>query len=156
MKKQATYFPELKTAIIASLKGEESITSEGQVFNDNLGLAELTVETVDKVNEYVTNFSAAGMEAVGDYALATMKKNMELNNIVGQIEAGSFGNVKYSITGKAIVNIPPSEKGGEVTKGVSFGQTRMSLDFVAGSGGAGLSSIKKAIKEKATEMLKDK
>lgn len=156
MKKQAAYYPQLKTAILGSLKGDEKVTSEGKVFDDNLPLAGITTEDVDKVNEYVTNFSVAGLDAIGEHALETMKKKPDINNIVGQIEAGSFGILNYSVAGQTSVNIPPAEKGGEVTKGTSFGQSRMSLDFVAGSGGAGLSSVKKAIKEKAAELLKGK
>mgnify|MGYP001765374383 CR=1 FL=1 len=153
---KANYYDTLKGNIAKSLQGTDIITSEGSVFNDNLGLADLTKADVTKVNSYVTTFTAAGLDAVGDMALANIKSDPAIQKVTASISCGDFGNVNYDVTGKKATQIPPKEKGGEPTPATAYGSTRIGLEFVAGEKSGLLGQVRSRIKSDAKNLLGEK
>lgn len=150
---RAKHSPELVEAIKKSLTGTESITSEGNVYDDNLPEG-LTPDTVEAVSNYTTTFVASSVEAVGDMALQAMKKDKKLDQVEAEIKLGAFGKTDISVIREKEITIPPREKGGEASKKIQPGVTQVSVDFVAGRNSGLLGKARAAIKENFETSLK--
>lgn len=151
---KAKHNPEIVKAIAASLVGIETGngTSEGDVFNATLPEG-LTPDTVEAVNNHVTTFVASGMEAVGNAALAAMKKDKKLDIVNANIGLGAFGSADYGVHRNKEITIPPAEKGGTPEKGFQPGASSVKVTFQAGKNSGLLGKARTAIKEQAAEQF---
>lgn len=142
---------EIIAALKQSWKNPESgaSTSEGEIFNDNLGKADLTTDTVERVNSYVTGFAAAANRAAGQTAAEALKANSEIESVTLKVGMGAFGEAAFKVSGASEVTIPGS---GEKT--TSYGSTFVKLDFVAGRGSGELGKGKNETKKLVAEALK--
>lgn len=136
----------LIAAIEGSLEGTANTTSKGSVFNDNLP-ENLTPEIVENVSDYVTDFVACGLEAVGRYSIKAMVADKELKDVTATIGMGAFGEVSYDINRERLVTPP---KGDPV---VVKGGSRHAVAFIAGKNSGALAAAKKSIKALADEAL---
>lgn len=144
--------PEIVEKIKASFTGIETGKgkSEGDIFNETLPEG-LTAETVKAVSDHVTVFTAAGMEAAGTAVAAAMKKDKKLDMVDVTVPLGDFGNATYGIYREKEVTVPPAEKGGEPTKKLQYGSTKVDVTFVAGKNSGLLGQARAAIKEDFSE-----
>jgi len=135
----------LADKIHASLTGKDEISSEGDVFNDNLPEG-LTPEVVDGVNDYVTGFSAAAVSAMGRYGVETMKKDKKLEDVSGTVPMGSFGVVECSVNRSTDMKVA----GRDITV---KGGTTVGVKFNAGKNAGALAAARRDIKTLAGEIL---
>lgn len=150
--------PEFKKFISEQLTGAETGTisekEPGSAFKAAIDATEgVTEETVEKVSNLVTSFVAAGMDAVGEMALAAMKKDKKLSTVEAGLNMGAFGKVNYGVDREQEVTIPPREAGGEVTKKLQHGTTSVKVSFVAGRNSGLLGQARDRIKADAAEMF---
>lgn len=139
---------ELSEKIQKSFDGKEELTSQGDVFNDNLPET-LTAEAVEATVDYIGDFFAAGLHATGVVGVQAMKSDKKLLKVSAEVPMGAVGTANYEIK-RETSSTPPGFKEPVITKGVST----QHFDFVGGRNSGALAQAKTAIKELAAETLK--
>jgi hypothetical protein len=121
----------------------------GKVYEQNLPDG-LTLDLVEKINNYDTVFVAAGAHAYGNMAIKAMAENKGLKQVTGELKTIDKNKASYSVErSKEYVN---HLQGGEKT--TKYGVTTTSYEIKAGKNSGQLKTVKNELAELALKMLK--
>jgi len=137
----------LTAAILASLSGDATITSTGDIFDKTLPEGH-TPESVNALCDHIVDFSASGVEALGLHAVKSMAADKKLEEVTGSVPMGRIGAVEI-VTKRMIENTPPGAEAPIQT----YGSTRLKVIFSPGSDKSDFSAAKSAIKVAAKAAL---
>lgn len=126
------------------------LTDDEAVYNANLPEG-ITPELTEKLEQYNVNFIAAGASAAKDVAFDAMEKNAKLDEVSGRLHVGAFGHADLKVVREKAITIPPREKGGEATKGTSYGAMSVDVTFTAGKRSGFLEKAIQAAKTEGAE-----
>ena len=147
--------PEMVAVIKKSFEGvgTSTMTTSDETFNSTLAASDLTPEVVERVSNHVTTYVASGMEAAGEVVKEAMTKDKKLETVDANVSLGAFGHVDFTVYREKEVTIPATEKGGEPTKRIQHGATKVDVTFVAGKNSGLLGKARAAIKEDFTKQF---
>ena len=147
-----------ETVLALSKKIEEAVSlsdnvikekDAGKVYEENLP-AGLTIDLVQKINEYDAEFVAAGAHAFGSIAINAMAENKNIKEITGELKTIDKNKASYSIErSKEYTN---HLQGGEKT--VKYGVVTTSYEIRAGKNSGQLKAVKNELAELALSKLK--
>lgn len=121
----------------------------GKVYEENLPSG-LTVDLVQKVNDYDAKFVAAGAHAFGSIAINAMAEDKNLKTVTGELKTVDKNKASYSIErSKEYVN---HLQGGERT--VKYGVVTTSYEIRAGKNSGQLKAVKNELAKLALSKLK--
>lgn len=139
----------IEAAVSLSDDGVIKEKDAGKVYEENLP-AGVTVDLVQKVNDYDAEFVAAGAHAFGSIAINAMAENKNLKEVTGELKTVDKNKASYSIErSKEYTN---HLQGGEKT--VKYGVVTTSYEIRAGKNSGQLKAVKNELAELALSKLK--
>jgi hypothetical protein len=124
-------------------------TNPGDVYKQNLP-AGLTIDLVQKVNDYDAEFVAAGAHAFGSIAINAMAEDKSLKHVTGELKTVDKNKASYSIErSKEYVN---HLQGGEKT--TKLGVTTVNYEIKPGKNSGQLKAVRNELAELALSKLK--